>query len=81
MNGKLHFYGNNPDVNHEDRAKRFAVEAEYYDYASSILSDENKSRFIFCSGYNPWPFVKKFDNISHTIAVDTILEHLKHLNS
>ena len=79
INGKLHFYGNNPDITNETRIKGFAKEAEYYDNAASLLTEEQRARFIFCSGYNPWPFVKKYDSMSHLIVVKSILEHLDHL--
>jgi hypothetical protein len=76
LNGKLHFYGDNPDVEPEIRKKRFKDEATHYDHAGSILTSEERSLFTFCSlGINPWPFLKLFSTLRHMEAVDTILEH------
>ncbi len=41
INGNLHFYGTNPDVNPEVRASRFAREAEYYQHAAGVLSSRS----------------------------------------
>jgi len=76
INGNLHFYGVNPDVDPNKRKERFKNEAEYYDYAANILSESDKTKFVFCSSANNWPFVNKYNKLRHEIAVDKILESL-----
>lgn len=75
LNGKLHFYGTNPDVNPDIRAKRFEKEASYYDHAVEVLSAEERCKYTFCSDYNPWPFVNSFNKLSHKTAVPIIVEY------
>lgn len=75
LNGQLHFYGTNPDVDPEVRKSRFSKEAEYYDFAAETLTAEERSRFTFCSEYNKWDFVKRFNHMSHKSAVNHILDH------
>lgn len=75
LNGKLHFYGTNPDVDPNIRKSRFKDEAEHYMHAASLLTNEEKQRFIFCTEYNPWDFIKEFRQISHKEAVNNILEN------
>lgn len=72
VNGQLHHYGQNPDVDNERRKTRFKSEAEYYMWAGTHLSDSVRNRFTFCSSYNPWPFLKYFKNLDHKFAVDII---------
>lgn len=79
LNGKLHFYGTNPDVKPEVRRERFAKEAEYYDRGAEILTPPERARYTFCSAYLHWPFADKFNKIDHKTAVDTILEHAKRI--
>lgn len=76
INGKLHFYGDNPDVDPNKRKERFKNEAEFYEYATNILNDAEKSKFVFCSTVNNWPFVTKYNKLRHEIAVEKILESL-----
>lgn len=78
LNGKLHFYGVNPDVDPHNRAERFHKEAEHYDMAAKVLTPEERTKFTFCTEYNPWPFVKEFQQTSHR-NVDAILEHAARL--
>jgi hypothetical protein len=74
LNGKLHFYGTNPDVDPNIRARRFEAEASHYDVAAEILNESERKRFYFCSkSINPWPFIDKFSSIEHTAAVDQII--------
>lgn len=75
LDGKLHFYGTNPDVDPNIRKSRFKDEAEHYMHAASLLTSEEKQRFIFCTDHNPWDFVKEFGHISHKEAVNVILEN------
>ena len=70
----LHFYGRNKDVDPAIRAKRFAKEAEHYTIGSKQLTAEERKKFVFCSAYNPWPFVKQFESLDHRVAVEHILE-------
>jgi hypothetical protein len=74
VDGKLHFYGDNPDVDPEVRAYRFKEEASHYDKAASILTPEERSKFFFCSDYNPWGFINEFGSISHKLVVTSILQ-------
>jgi hypothetical protein len=74
LDGKLHFYGDNPDVEPKNRADRFQKEAEHYDTAAKILSPDERAKFTFCTEYNPWGFVNEFGKMSHK-NVDAILEH------
>jgi hypothetical protein len=80
-NGKkkslLHSYGINPDVPEKTRLKRFKKEAEFYDAASKIMSKELRNKFYFCSEFNPWPFVDKFNRLDHNKAVDYMLDCVK----
>ena len=73
VNGKLHYYGVNPDVDQDRRKNKFGSEAEYYNHAAGILTNEEKSRFYFCSGYNKWPFAEKFNKLHHNDAIDAII--------
>lgn len=73
VNGQLHFYGKNPDVDDKNREQRFAREAEHYKYAAETLSESERKRFYFCSSYNNWPFVKSFNRRDHKDAIIEIL--------
>jgi hypothetical protein len=72
LNGLLHFYGVNPDVEPEARKKRFVREAESYNFAADNLSEEDLERVYFCTEYNPWEFIKVFNGFSHKTAVSAI---------
>lgn len=72
INGKLHYYGDNPDVDPKVRASRFGKEAEYYTEAADKMSEEDRRRFFFCSGYNNWPFVNRYNKCNHLTAIDKI---------
>ncbi len=75
INGKLHFYGQNPDVDPEQRKQRFAKEAAFYDQAADIMSTDERLKFTFCSAYNKHSFVDKFQRLDHREAVERILAH------
>lgn len=79
LNGKLHFYGVNPDVEPGIRKNRFKDEAEHYANAASILVPEERKKYTFCTDYNPWPFVKEFGQMSHKDAIEHILLHSRRL--
>jgi hypothetical protein len=76
IDGKLHFYGVNPDVDPNKRKERFKNEAEFYEYAANILSDAEKAKYVFCSSANNWPFTNKYNKLRHEIAVQQILDLL-----
>jgi hypothetical protein len=75
IDGKLHFYGVNPDVEPDKRASRFEAEAEYYYKAAEILPQDVRDRFYFCSTYNNWPFVDFFNREDHTTVIDSIIDY------
>lgn len=74
---KLHFYGQNPDVDNKNRMARFAHEAESYLFAAKNLSDAEKKKYVFCSSYNPHEFMKYFDRMDQKTAADEILKWLE----
>lgn len=76
INGKLHYYGDNPDVDPKVRASRFAKEAEFYSIAADKMSEQDRKRFYFCSDYNNWPFVEKYNKLHHRTAINSIREML-----
>lgn len=73
INGQLWFYGVNPDAPIVQRKDRFKLEAEHYQHAAGELSDDERAKYTFCSTYNPWPFVSRFNQLDHRTAVQTIL--------
>lgn len=73
--GALHYYGQNPDVSNVNRMSRFAAEAENYQWAGEHLPAETRGRFVFCSDWNPWPFVKLFASLDHKVAIEEILKY------
>jgi len=73
VGGKLHFYGENPDVKPDVREERFKKEADNYERAYKIMKPGEK-RFTMCSAYNPWPFAEKFGKMDHKKAIPHILE-------
>ena len=77
IGGKLHYYGQNPDVNNDVRKSRFKAESIYYDYAAkNVLSPQERMRFYICSQYNPFEFVELFNRISTSDVIDTIKQNL-----
>lgn len=77
VNGQMHHYGVNPDVDPKVRATRFKLEAKSYEYAAKHLSKEIRSKFYFCSEYNKFSFVDEFNRLNHKNAIDFILSILK----
>lgn len=75
LDGKMHFYGVNPDVEPGLRGQRFQREEKSYAHAATTLSEEERHRVTFCTDYNPWDFVKSFNQISHKTAVEHIRNH------
>ena len=74
IDGKLHFYGTNPDVNPDIRKSRFQNEAQYYSDAANQLTDQERAKFYFCSSYNKWDFISKYKYLDHKAAIRFILE-------
>lgn len=81
VDGKLHFYGKNPDVSDENRKKSFAAEAEYYARAAELLTPEQRSRIVFCSTYNKWEFIAKYSRLDHDVAITDILDFARQLEA
>jgi hypothetical protein len=79
VGGKLHYYGQNPDVTNEIRKQRFANEAENYLWAGQHLQSEIRERFYFCSTYLNWPFVSYFNKLDHHEANTHILDYINGL--
>lgn len=75
VDGMLHFYGVNPAVAPDMRKSRFQKESEFYAQAAEWLEDEARSKFVFCSSYNPWGFVDKYCKLDHKIAIDHIINN------
>lgn len=80
VGNRLWFYGKNPDVPEEERKRRFAKEAESYQYAADHLGLGERQRFFICSSYNPWPFVEKFIRKHQASAVEEIIDYADKLN-
>lgn len=74
VNGSLHHYGVNPDVQPEIRKERFRHEAKNYDKLATVLTIEIRKRFYFCSSYNPWTFPNLFNKLDHKEAVSVIMQ-------
>lgn len=77
VNGQLHHYGVNPDVQPDIRASRFQFEAKSYAHAGEKLSKEVRNKFYFCSSYNKFGFIEKFNRLDHLKAVEYILSILQ----
>jgi hypothetical protein len=75
VNGKLHHYGINPDVDQDKRKKKFEVEANYYNIMAQSLPEKTRKKIYFCSSYNNWPFVHKFNKLNHLAALKEVLKH------
>jgi len=73
VNGQMHRYGQNPDVANDNRAKRFAKEAEHFAYGTSNMKDYEKHKFTFCSRHNPFDFIKQYENLDERDAHETII--------
>lgn len=77
VGGLMHYYGQNPDVANEVRKPRFTDEAEHYMWAAKNVSEQIRNRFVFCSSYNPWPFMEHFPRLDHKIAVGEVMQYAK----
>lgn len=79
INGKLHFYGQNPDADPKIRVERFSREAACYEHAAGIMTPDERSKFTFCTTYNKWSFIEKFNQMDHRSAVEHIINHAMRL--
>lgn len=79
VNGRMWSYGNNPDVNAQNRAQRFAAESQHFTHGVSTLNEEQRSRFYICSTYNRWPWVKKLNQRNQRTVHEEILEYASSL--
>lgn len=77
VDGKLHHYGQNPDVTNENRKNRFPAEAQHYLWAARNLPRESRERFVFCSSYNKWEFTEHFPKLGHKEAIQEVLKYAK----
>lgn len=77
VDGKLYPWGHNPDVADNIRQNRFKTEADFYQWAADNLSEDQRAKFSFCTRYNPWPFIKQFEQLDHMEATQIILDRLK----
>lgn len=75
VNGKLHYYGVNPDVEEKTRLERFKGEANNYSIMAKKLPDKIRKKIYFCSKYNNWPFVYEFNKLDHIVALKEILQY------
>jgi hypothetical protein len=73
VNGQLHFYGKNPDVEDGVRIHRFKAEAEHFSYGAQLLTPEERQRYVFCSSYNKFTFIELFKRLDQKEAVNSIL--------
>tara|TARA_R100001244_G_scaffold25113_2_gene25482 strand:+ start:130440 stop:131333 length:894 start_codon:yes stop_codon:yes gene_type:complete len=71
---KLHFYGRNQDVDPKIRETRFKKEAEFYLAGAKAMTAQERQKFVFCSSYNPWPFMEYFKTLDHKTAVEEIIK-------
>lgn len=74
----VHSYGRNPDVSEDTRVARFKGETQCYDNAASALSVDQRNKFYFCSSYNPWDFVNKFNKMDHINIIEHLIESDDH---
>lgn len=73
VNGKLHFYGQNPDVKDDHRIERFKQEGESFLWAANNLNEAERERFVFCSNYNKFKFTDYFAKLDHLTAIESIM--------
>ena len=71
---KLYPWGSNPDVSDDSRMQRFKFEADHFSWMTTNTSPEVLKRYTFCTAYNPWPFIKAFEQLDHHMAVEEILK-------
>lgn len=77
VGNKLHHYGKNPDIDENKRIKKFKTEAFNYENMANSLPKNIKDRIFFCSSYNKWDFINKFNRLDHIKAIDVILNKSK----
>lgn len=72
VNGRVYPWGSNPDVADKARVKRFKYEAEHYNWFAKNGGAKAREKITFCTTYNPWKFIKFFENLNHMAAIDVI---------
>lgn len=75
INGNLHFYGTNPDVDPGVRKTRFKIEADHFEFAAESMEYQERKKFYFCSSYLTWPFKARYNHLDHKVAVQEILNY------
>ena len=68
----LHFHSRH-EMEPGERLQRFEIEARFFQGAAESLSRAERRKLVFCSAYNPWPFMRAFQQLDHREAVDQIL--------
>lgn len=68
----LHFHSRH-EMEPGERLKRFEIEAGFFQGGADELSRAERRKIVFCSAYNPWPFMRSFQQLDHRRAVDQIL--------
>lgn len=72
--GRTHFYGVNPDVEPNERRRRFEKEANWYNHMAENVDATIRSKIVFCSkGINTWPFMNSFHSVTPSETIDFIL--------
>lgn len=71
--GKFYEWGSNPFVKDSERSRRFQREAESFTWASQNLIESIRKRFFFCSKWNPFPYIDKFNRLDEMISIPHIL--------
>ena len=78
VNGQLwHYDGGNPDISRAVRLPRFDADAKSWDHAAIALRPEERSRFVFASACNRYPFVDQFTRRDHRgIAAEILVNRI-----
>lgn len=79
-NGAMWSYGDNPDVSADTRNKRFEKEAEHYLHGAKLLTEQERAKYVFCSSYLKWEFVKHYQQLDHKLAVAQVLQLANSMN-
>lgn len=71
--GELWNFGENSGIRPETRLKMFEADAEYWNIGADQLTPDERAHIFVCSTLNPWPFVKKFTQLSPIKGVEKII--------
>jgi len=71
--GEMWSFGENTGISEEERGKKFSSDAEFWKGGADKLTTEERAHVYICSSLNPWPFVKKFNQLSPEKGVESIL--------